>query len=934
VISISKRRLPSLRVAIPLGLIASFAITATGAAAVPTTVVKPSSMNSWQVVDDNAHGGTISFVSGPDTAPVGNGSARFELTASNQGMLLGVGRTSQLSSITTLKYSTYRSSADANNNLAPSLQLTWDNDTTDADNAYKGRLVYEPVYAQGNGAVLQNTWQEWDAMSGAGWWATNGTFAATCSTGAPCTWAQVTAAWPNAGFHAGYGGPGFKAGSGIGSFDANVDNFQISDSAGANVYNFDAETQCSNNCYVDAATGSDAFGGDTAGSAKATIQAAVSQVSAGGTVHVAAGTYSEQVVANHNMTIDGAGAGSTKIKAPASLVASADPGRFAVVEIKSGADVEMSDLNVSGPGPSGCGSLHYGILVTGAAHLDAHDMSITDIRDSSFSGCQNGNGIQVGRQAISQTGTADIDNVTVTGYQKTGFIVDNFGSWMHVTDSTVTGAGATSTIAQNGIQISRGATASVTDSAISGNVYTGTGADSTDILLYQAGNNVSITGNTLSASDIGIDVAGGSIGTGFAAHRNSIHGNGTGVSNDIGGSVNAECNWWGAANGPSAVASGSGDKVSASVDYEPWLESSDLTGDCSGVSLRGVLTPGAHNFGNQGVNTTSAPSTFTFTNDGYDTLNVTDVSLAGTNLGQFEIDTNNCDAAALGHGESCTIDLVFEPNSTGSKTARLEVDSNDPNTPTAVSNLTGNGTTVVATNGTITIVLDGRPDGSQSFGFTGALGAFSLTDDGASTNTAQFSRPAGTYKVQAAKVNGWSLKSLSCDKPETINKSKRTVIINLTSGQNVTCAYTETQRLPDGSIASTSGGPFSGVGIYSGTAQPSQTQNQAIAVGQTKSFYVHLTNNGQDSDSFKVYSTLTGSTKFAVKFFVGATDVTARVNAGTYSTTLNAGQTATIQVQVKAVAGTPATATRNIDLTMKSKSSTAKDVVRGHVTRV
>jgi len=35
--------------------------------------------------------------------------------------------------------------------------------------------------------------------------------------------------------------------------------------------------------------------------------------------------------------------------------------------------------------------------------------------------------------------------------------------------------------------------------------------------------------------------------------------------------VNAECNWWGAVDGPSGVGSGSGDAVSGYVDFEPWL---------------------------------------------------------------------------------------------------------------------------------------------------------------------------------------------------------------------------------------------------------------------------------------------------------------------------------------------------------------------------
>jgi parallel beta-helix repeat protein len=58
-------------------------------------------------------------------------------------------------------------------------------------------------------------------------------------------------------------------------------------------------------------------------------------------------------------------------------------------------------------------------------------------------------------------------------------------------------------IAQNGIQISRGATADVSHNSISGNVYTPQVVLSTGILLYQAGT-VSVDHNTVFNNDIGI----------------------------------------------------------------------------------------------------------------------------------------------------------------------------------------------------------------------------------------------------------------------------------------------------------------------------------------------------------------------------------------------------------------------------------------------
>lgn len=49
-------------------------------------------------------------------------------------------------------------------------------------------------------------------------------------------------------------------------------------------------------------------------------------------------------------------------------------------------------------------------------------------------------------------------------------------------------------------------------------------------------------------------------------------------------SLDGECNWWGAANGPGAIATGSGSLVTAGVDYTPWLRSNNLDGRCNSKS--------------------------------------------------------------------------------------------------------------------------------------------------------------------------------------------------------------------------------------------------------------------------------------------------------------------------------------------------------------
>jgi len=66
-----------------------------------------------------------------------------------------------------------------------------------------------------------------------------------------------------------------------------------------------------------------------------------------------------------------------------------------------------------------------------------------------------------------------------------------------------------------------------------------------------------------------------------------------GVRNGQMGVLDAECNWWGAADGPGPVGSGSGDNVSPNVDFTPWLIAPAPAGACvGGVSAPGKVTGG------------------------------------------------------------------------------------------------------------------------------------------------------------------------------------------------------------------------------------------------------------------------------------------------------------------------------------------------------
>jgi hypothetical protein len=221
-----------------------------------------------------------------------------------------------------------------------------------------------------------------------------------------------------------------------------------------------------------------------------TIQAAVTGSNPGDTIIVCPGGYPEQVTVNKDLTLTGS---SATIQAPGSLA-----GDLNIVDVTAGATVTMSDFTVAGPGSSGCNSIHTGIAVLGGATLHLSDTTVRNVRDTPFSGCQNGEGIRVGTPRYSDTpavGHATIDNVVVTGYQKNGIVVAGAGSSAQVTNSTTVGAGKTALIGQNGVEVVDGATATVATNVIKGDYYTPRDVTACGLLIINAAG-VQASGNT------------------------------------------------------------------------------------------------------------------------------------------------------------------------------------------------------------------------------------------------------------------------------------------------------------------------------------------------------------------------------------------------------------------------------------------------------
>ena len=112
-----------------------------------TVVVKPSTLVStgWGFLPETGTTGVGNFTAGPLTPPLGSGSVHYTTGSSSDGILIGrLHPETRLDSITRLEYSTFQALTSTSTVQVASLQFNIDNDVTDGDTTWKGRLVFEP----------------------------------------------------------------------------------------------------------------------------------------------------------------------------------------------------------------------------------------------------------------------------------------------------------------------------------------------------------------------------------------------------------------------------------------------------------------------------------------------------------------------------------------------------------------------------------------------------------------------------------------------------------------------------------------------------------------------------------------------------------------------------------------------------------------------
>ena len=282
------------------------------------------------------------------------------------------------------------------------------------------------------------------------------------------------------------------------------------------------------------------------------IQTAVNSVPAGSTIKICPGTYGEQVTITKNLTLTGVsanglsgliagGANNPVIVVPTGGVqANASDlydgsGIAAQILVMTPSNaianpivVNVNNITVDGSNNQigGCAPDLVGIYYQNASGTVNHVVTRFQELASGLGGCQSGLGI-FAESGYSSGGTSvvTIENSSVHDYQKNGITADGSGTTATISGNYVVGQGATPVIAQNGIQVSDGASGKVANNTVTDDVYvnppdcqsSNACYSASGILLYDSGGSgakpLPVSGNTVSNTQGGIVAVGDSFGT-------------------------------------------------------------------------------------------------------------------------------------------------------------------------------------------------------------------------------------------------------------------------------------------------------------------------------------------------------------------------------------------------------------------------------------
>ena len=329
----------------------------------------------------------------------------------------------------------------------------------------------------------------------------------------------------------------------------------------------------------------------------ASIQDAVNAASAGDTIDVAAGTYSEKVTVNKAVTLDGAQFGhdgaTGRPASPGESIMNANAGTTPFYLTAS--NVVLDGFTIQGV--TNANVFGFGVLV-GAGTSGAHVLD--NIIQNNIAGLSLANNSASNQAVIqhnlfknnNQPGPASGSAIYTDQYNAGGTLtnvlidsntfINNQNAGM-VFASTFAGSQSHITISNNSFTSNGNAVAlfNTNSATISGNTITGSTAS--QIVIYDGSSNVLVTNNFITngfTRGIRVDNSGGGPNSFITITSNYIAGNAT-TGLEVGstgyvGTLDATRNYWGSPTGPTTASNpaGTGDKIidpNLQVNYRPFF---------------------------------------------------------------------------------------------------------------------------------------------------------------------------------------------------------------------------------------------------------------------------------------------------------------------------------------------------------------------------
>ena len=305
-----------------------------------------------------------------------------------------------------------------------------------------------------------------------------------------------------------------------------------------------------------------------------TIQGAIDAASDGDIIIVAAGLYEENVVINKSLTLKGAQAGvDARTRSGNETIIEPDEeetgisiittdGRVAVID---GLTVRNAVHGITTPDPT----MAADITVKNVRVLNPGEfgISLTFTLRTTVEYCY----VEGATQAIN-AGALEPFPPTVATFRNNEVVNSEFGITGYLEDSLIEG-----NLVRDFVTGGTGISGQFLNTEIKNNTVTGyvKGAGLSFASHYgrPLSENVKVKGNNFTGNRHGIYVFNTQTKlTGITVNFNNIADNSRyGVWNQGGETLDATRNWWGTSDGPGGVGPGSGDAVSANVDFEPWL---------------------------------------------------------------------------------------------------------------------------------------------------------------------------------------------------------------------------------------------------------------------------------------------------------------------------------------------------------------------------